>query len=85
MSVDVLFTPALAYSPQGVGSVSEANKSIFRRFVEWLVGRGDLGAVDELLTEDFVENTALLPDLPAGREAAVCLAARGFPRPRGSS
>lgn len=55
---------------QEAGSVSEANKSIFRRFVEEVVGRGDLGAVDELLGEGFVEHGALLPDLPTGREGA---------------
>lgn len=50
--------------------MSEANKSIFRRFVDEVINRGDLGAVDELLSPDYVEHTELLPGLPSGREGA---------------
>lgn len=50
--------------------MSEANKSIFRRFVDEVINRGDLGAVDELLAEEYTEHSSLIPGLPAGREGA---------------
>lgn len=50
--------------------MSEANKSIFRRFVDEVINRGDLGAVDELLAEEYTEHSCMIPGLPGGREGA---------------
>lgn len=47
--------------------MSEVNKSIVRRFVDEVINRGDLGAVDELLLEGFVDHQPLLEGLPQGR------------------
>ena len=41
--------------------MSEVNKAIVRRFVDEVVNRGDLGAVDELLAPNFLEHDALIP------------------------
>ncbi len=62
--------------------MSEVNKSIVRRFVDEVVNRGNLGAVDELLSPNYLDHDALIPGLPAGREGAKRLYAllhAGFP------
>lgn len=62
--------------------MSEANKTIFRRFVDEVINRGDLGAVDELLSPGYLEHDPLIPGLPGGREGAKQLFAllhAGFP------
>lgn len=62
--------------------MSEVNKSIVRRFVDEVVNRGDLGAVDELLSPNYLDHDALIPGLPGGREGAKRLYAllhAGFP------
>ena len=61
--------------------MSEANKTIFRRFVDEVINRGDLGAVDELLAPHYLEHDPL-PGMPGGREGAKQLFAllhAGFP------
>ncbi len=50
--------------------MSEANKSIVRRFVEEVVNRGNLGAVDQLLSPDYQDHDVLLPGSPGGLEGA---------------
>lgn len=62
--------------------MSEANKSIVRRFVEEVINRGDLGAVDELLAPGYLDHGPLIRGLPTGREGAKRLYAllhAGFP------
>ncbi|ADH64395.1 protein of unknown function DUF1486 [Allomeiothermus silvanus DSM 9946] len=62
--------------------MSEANKTIFRRFVDEVINRGDLGAVDELLAPSYHQHDPLIPGLPGGREGAKQLFAllhAGFP------
>jgi steroid delta-isomerase-like uncharacterized protein len=62
--------------------VSEVNKAIVRRFVDEVVNRGDLGAVDELVAPNFLEHDALIPGAQAGRESAkrqYALLHAGFP------
>lgn len=51
--------------------MSELNKAIVRRFVDEVVNRGDLGAVDELLAPNFLEHDALIPGTSAGPEKAA--------------
>ncbi len=50
--------------------MSEVNKSIVRRFVDEVVNRGDLGAIDELLCEEYTDHRALMSNLPSGRNGA---------------
>ncbi|RIH81799.1 hypothetical protein Mterra_02957 [Calidithermus terrae] len=62
--------------------MSEVNKSIVRRFMDAVINRGDLGAVDELLAPDCLDHVAEVLGLPAGREGAKRLYAllhAGFP------
>jgi C-1 hydroxylase len=47
--------------------MSEANKELVRRFYE--AGMGDLSAMDEIVTEDFVDRH-WLPDMQPGPESA---------------
>ena len=44
----------------------ETNKRIARRFIDQIFLRGDFGAVDELLTDDFTPHT--WGEMPAGRD-----------------
>jgi steroid delta-isomerase-like uncharacterized protein len=46
----------------------EQNKALFRRFVEEVFNKGDISAVNELLTPDFVEREELPPGMPRDRE-----------------
>jgi predicted ester cyclase len=56
-------TPGLTVSPE----TAEANKALVRRwFAE--TDRGNLGIIDELLPEDYLDHNPPLPDLPPGRE-----------------
>ena len=48
---------------------AEENKALFRRFMDELANKGNLGIVDELVAPDFVEHEPLPPDAPGGREA----------------
>ena len=48
---------------------TEENKAIVRRVSEQAVGGGDLGVMDELVADDFVDHSAL-PGTPPGREGA---------------
>ncbi len=67
----------LTVSPRGAGrggkeeeaavSSVEENMALARRFIESAI-KGDLGAVDEMLTPDFVTHTKLLPGQEPGRE-----------------
>lgn len=47
---------------------TQENIALFRRVVDELVNNGNVAAVDELMTPDFVEHETLPPGLPAGRE-----------------
>ena len=60
---------------------TEENKAIVRRVSEQAVGGGDLGVMDELVADDFVDHSAL-PGTPPGREGAkafVHVFHAGFP------
>ena len=48
----------------------ENNKAVFRRFIEEVLQRGNLDAVDELMSPEFVEHEPLPPGLPMTREGA---------------
>jgi predicted ester cyclase len=48
-------------------SAEENNMALARRLMEARV-RGDVDALDEMLTPDFVSHTRLVPDQPPGRE-----------------
>lgn len=50
---------------------TEANKQQYRRLVEEAFNRGNLDAVAELMTDDFVEHEQMGPDAGSGREAAM--------------
>jgi predicted ester cyclase len=47
---------------------SEANKALYRRFVEEVMSRGNIAAIDELMAADFVEHEYLAPGIPMNRE-----------------
>src|SRR5262245_47699513 len=46
---------------------TEANKAIVRRWFEE-TDRGNLAAIDDLLTDDYVDHNPPIPGLPGGRE-----------------
>ena len=50
-----------------MSSEEENNMALARRLMEARV-RGDVDALDEMLTSDFVSHTRLVPDQPPGRE-----------------
>jgi serine phosphatase RsbU (regulator of sigma subunit)/predicted ester cyclase len=51
-------------------SSAEENKALARRFLEARI-EGDLDAVDEMMTPDFVSHTKLLPDQEPTREGQI--------------
>jgi serine phosphatase RsbU (regulator of sigma subunit)/predicted ester cyclase len=51
-------------------SSAEENMALSRRFLEARI-KGDLDAVDEMMTPDFVSHTKLLPDQEPGREGQI--------------
>jgi predicted ester cyclase len=53
-------------------SDGDRNKALLRRFCEELWSQGDLGAIPELVTEDFVDHYPL-PGAPPGREGLAAL------------
>jgi steroid delta-isomerase-like uncharacterized protein len=58
------------------------NVALLRRYYEDVVNKGDLGAVDELFTADYVSHhndPAHLPPGPAGVKAFVAMTRQGFP------
>ena len=46
------------------------NKALFRRFMDEIADKKNLGAIDEFMATDFVEHEQLPPGTPAGREGA---------------
>ena len=60
---------------------SEENVALFRRFVDELINKRNVGVIDTMVAEDFVEHDGL-PGFPAGREGLKQLFAAvlgGFP------
>ncbi len=60
----------------------EANKALFRRFIEEVVNAGNLALIDELVAPDFIEHEDLPPGVPPGREGLKAFFAEwrsGFP------
>ena len=54
----------------GVGT--DANRAVVRRFVDAVLARGDVAAIDELVTPDFVSHTwGITEDGPASLRAAT--------------
>ena len=53
-------------------SDEDRNKALLRRFYEELWSQGDLGAIPELVAENFVDHHPL-PGSPPGREGLVAL------------
>jgi steroid delta-isomerase-like uncharacterized protein len=47
---------------------TEANKALFRRFIEEVANQGNLAMIDEVMNPDFVEHEELPPGTPAGLE-----------------
>ena len=60
--------------------MSEVNKAIVRRFMDEVVNRGDLGALDELVAPNFLEHGALIPGADSGLDEA---ASNAVTRPTG--
>lgn len=46
----------------------EANKALYRRFLEEVANRGELTLIDQYLSPDFIEHEEMPPGTPAGRE-----------------
>ena len=49
---------------------AEENKALFRRFMDELANKGNLGIVDELVAPDFVEHEPLPPAAPSSASAS---------------
>ena len=49
-------------------------KATMLRVYEEVMNNGDLGVIDEVLADDFVEHEELPPGVPAGKEAPRALA-----------
>ena len=61
---------------------TEANKALVQQFLEEVINRGNLAAIDDFLAPDYVEHDALPPGLPATRAGfaqAFALFHRAFP------
>lgn len=61
---------------------TEQNKALFRRFMDEVFNRGNIGLVDELVVADFAEHEELPPGMPPGREGLKALVAafrKAFP------
>lgn len=61
---------------------TEQNKTLFRRFIDEVVNRGNFAAIDELVAPSFVEHEELPPNIPPGIEGVKAFFAewrRGFP------
>ena len=54
---------------------AEQNKALFRRFMDEVFNRGNIGLVDELMPLDFAEHEELPPGMPPGREGLKALVA----------
>ena len=61
--------------------VTEQNKAIVKRVSEQAVGGGDLGVMDDLVADDFVDHSALPGTPPAGkgRKHSSARSTRAFP------
>ncbi len=46
----------------------EENAALFRRFIDEVISGGNIAAVDEFMSPDFVEHELLPPGIPPGRE-----------------
>jgi predicted ester cyclase len=47
---------------------TEANKALFRRFIEEVVNHGNMVVADEIMAPDFAEHEELPPQIPRNRE-----------------
>jgi len=47
---------------------TEQNKALVRKLIEEVFNHGNMGAIEELFSPDFVESEELPPGMPAGRE-----------------
>lgn len=57
MCPNLLGVPHASGQPNDGGMTTiEQNKAIICEFIDWLFTKGDLGAVDDLLAEDFVNH-----------------------------
>ncbi|MBI4672181.1 MAG: ester cyclase [Chloroflexi bacterium] len=52
---------------------TEQNIALVRRFVQEVMNKGDLAAMDEFFPVDVVDHTPEVPNLPPGREGAKIL------------
>ncbi len=62
--------------------MSDANKAVVRRLVEEAFGKGNIGVVDELIADDFVDRTPMPggpPPNKAGMKQMVQMFRSAFP------
>ncbi len=61
--------------------MSEQNKALYRRFIDEVIGRKNLGAIDELLAPDFVDHNPMPGLLPnrEGMKQAMSMFLSAFP------
>jgi len=62
--------------------MSDANKAVVRRLVEEAFGKGNIGVVDELIADDFVDRTPMPggpPPTKAGMKQMVQMFRSAFP------
>jgi len=66
---------------------AESNKQLFQRFLDEVVSRKNLEAIDEFVARDFIEHEELPPGVPPGLEGIKFFFAewaKGFPDGRAS-
>ena len=47
---------------------AEENKALYRRFMNEVVNKKNLGVMDELMAQDYIEHDEMPPGMPTGRE-----------------
>ena len=50
------------------GVTLDDNKQVFRRFVDQVMNQGNLSAIDDIMTPDFVEHEHMPPGIPLNRD-----------------
>lgn len=58
----------MAATEAGVRATTEANKAVVRHLFE-MINSGDLGALDTIISPEFIHRNPADPDLPRGPEA----------------
>lgn len=66
--VAALLSTAAFLTTAAGASDTEANKAMFKKFMDEVINKGNMAMIDEFLSEDFVEHEPMPPGIPEGRE-----------------